>query len=166
MYRVSKRHFDRYINRYKIALHRYMVFDTSRHRYIVTSIHWSIHRDIDTSMYRCNDVSINVALSRCRDVTKNVAKNVSFDVSIYVTLFCNDVTRYNALHKHDEPTGFAVYRKKEPYWTFTFKYNLNHVHEWLWIVKKWKWISTWKKWMKMKNKRLERFTFCICDWPK
>ncbi len=28
----------------------------------------------------------------CRDVTKNVAKNGSFDVSIYVMLFCNDVT--------------------------------------------------------------------------
>ena len=45
---------------------------------------------------------------RCRDVTKNVAENVSLDVSIYVTLFCNDVTRYNASHKHAEPTGFAV----------------------------------------------------------
>ena len=30
------------------------------------------------------------SMSCCRDVTKNV----SLDVSIYVTLFCNDVIRY------------------------------------------------------------------------
>ena len=40
---------------------------------------------------------------RCIDVTKNVAENVS----IYDTLFCNDVARYmyrNALQKHAEPS--------------------------------------------------------------
>ena len=47
-------------------------------------------------------------MPRCIDVMKNVVENVSLNVSIYVTLFCNDVMRYNALHKHAELTGFAV----------------------------------------------------------
>ncbi len=50
-------------------------------------------------------------MSRCNDVTKNFPANVSLDVSIYVTLFCNDVTRYmyrDTCDKHAEPTGFDV----------------------------------------------------------
>jgi len=75
---------------------------------------WPIHklRYIDTARHNENYLGyvyrmpkgITYRMYRCRDVTKDVAENVS----IYATFFCNDVSRYNALHKHAEPTGFAV----------------------------------------------------------
>ncbi len=37
---------------------------------------------------------VNDIGGRDMSLSKNVAENVSLDVSIYVTLFCNDVTRY------------------------------------------------------------------------
>ena len=82
----KKKYSESRFGMYRRAWAENVTNDVSR----IIATFWPIHKSLQNCV---------TSLSR---YAKNVAENVSLDVSIYVTLFCNNVSR------HAEPTGFAV----------------------------------------------------------